>query len=174
MVVTVQKRNHQMQAGSDQMIYDTLEESLVALDELGTYDPAEIIKAYHIDLNYAPMPTHISGYTFPLTRTLFINERFNGHTSEVHPICHEIMHCLLDSSVEPLLESSYVSNSKIEARANDGAFYIMMKWYLQMSENDSADFDFIRFLDAFKIPPKLTYQAALVAEETIKIHHSNE
>ena len=150
------------------MIYDTLSEGLTAIDQLGTYNPDEIISAFDMDLNYSDdMPNHINGYTFPLTRTLFINSKYADRISEIHPKCHEIIHCLLDNSAEPLLESSYVSNTRIEARANDGAFYIMVKWYLQKTDIEPANFNILNFAKVFNLDPKLIYPAANVAEKII-------
>lgn len=154
--------------GCEPMIYETLDEGLTAIDQLGTYDPQSIIKSFDIDLHDADLPDDISGFTFPLTRTIFISTCFKGVIAEIHPICHEIIHCLLDNSVEPLLDRSYVSNSKIEARANAGAFYIMVHWYLQANDIEADDFDFERFQEAFAIQPKLSYEAANVAEAVIK------
>jgi len=156
------------------MIYSSLEEGLVAIDQLGAYDPDKIIKAFNIDLHYSNlMPDHINGYTFPLTRTLFINSKYADRISEIHPKCHEIIHCLLDNSAEPLLESSYVSNTRIEARANEGAFYIMVKWYLQKTDIEPANFNILNFVKIFSLDPKLIYPAANVAEKIINKHIQN-
>jgi len=153
------------------MIYDTLSEGLTAIDQLGTYNPDEIISAFDMDLNYSDdMPNHINGYTFPLTRTLFINSKYLGKLTEIHPKCHEIIHCLLDNNAEPLLESSYVSNTKIEARANNGAFYIMTKWYLEKTGINLADFNILDLAETFSLDAKLIYPAANIAEKIINKH----
>lgn len=153
------------------MIFNTLDEGLMAIDHLGNYNPDNIIKSFDMDLHYSNlMPNSINGYTFPLTRTLFINSKYMDKNTEVHPKCHEIIHCLVDNNAEPLLESSYVSNSRIEARANNGAFYIMIKWYLQLTGIEPSDFNILRFKEAFNLDPKLIYPAANVAEKIINKH----
>lgn len=153
------------------MIFSSLEEGLIAIDHLGTYDPDEIIKAFDIDLIYSDlMPNNINGYTFPLTRTLFINSKYLGRMTEIHPKCHEIIHCFVDNNAEPLLESSYVSNTRFEARANNGAFYIMVKWYLQRTGINPINFNILRFAETFSLDSKLIYPAANIAEKIIDKH----
>ncbi|CAM3210342.1 hypothetical protein [Lactiplantibacillus plajomi] len=149
------------------MIYDTLDEALTDIDKIGTWDPDYLISHYELDYRLvSDLPDNVSGYSLPLTRTFFVNSKAY---SIVFSKCHEIMHCLLDSTSEPLIDASMVSNSKIEARANHGAFYIMVRHYMNQTGLEPADFDVVRFGETCNLKPKFLFEAGNVAEEALNI-----
>jgi len=134
------------------MIYDTLDEALTDMQTLGTWDPDRLISHYGITYHYTSgLPDNIKGYSIPLTRTFFMNENV---ASPVFVKCHEFYHCLLDDSIEPLIDTSMVSNSKIEARANNGAYYIMLKDYINITGIEPSDFDLTRFVKFYNLDSK--------------------
>ncbi|WP_047999944.1 hypothetical protein [Lactiplantibacillus herbarum] len=149
------------------MIYDTLDEALTDMETLGTWDPDRLISHYGITYHYTSgLPNNIKGYSIPLTRTFFINENV---VSPTFVKCHEFYHCLLDDSIEPLLDTSMVSNSKIESRANHGAFYIMIKNYVNESGIEPQDFDLTRFSEAYHLEAKQQLFIRNIAENALGI-----
>ncbi|AVK62439.1 hypothetical protein C5Z25_12015 [Lactobacillus sp. CBA3605] len=149
------------------MIYDTLDEALTDMQTLGTWDPDRLISHYGITYHLTSgLPDNINGYSIPLTRTFFINEKTSFPTFVK---CHEFYHCLLDDSIEPLIDTSMVSNSKIESRANHGAFYIMIKNYVNESGIEPQDFDVTRFSDAYCLEPKQQLFIRNIAEDALGI-----
>lgn len=149
------------------MLYDTLDEALTDMNSLGTWDPDRILNHYGITCHYTQdLPSTINGYSLPLTRTFFINE---NAASPTFVKCHELQHCLLDSTVEPLIDTSMVSNTKIEARANLGALYIMVKHYIEQTGITPTEFNILRFGEAYELAPKYTFMAGNAAEMALGI-----
>ncbi|AVK60563.1 hypothetical protein C5Z25_01710 [Lactobacillus sp. CBA3605] len=149
------------------MIFETLDDALADISKLGTWDSDRLIAHYDISCQYTDdLPENVNGYSIPLTRTMFVNERA---ASPYHVQDHELMHCLTDSSSEPLIETAMVSNTKIEFRANFGAFCIMVMDYITKSGIEPEDFDILRFGKAYNIDTKYLLNARNAAEKMLKI-----
>ena len=149
------------------MIYDTLQEALTDMETLGTWDPDRLIRYFGITYHYtSDLPDNINGYSLPLTRTFFINENTK---SPIFVKCHELQHCFLDPTVEPLFDTCMVSISKIESRANRGAFYIMIKNYLNTTDIEPDDFNILRFAESYQLETKHLLFIRNVAEQELGI-----
>lgn len=148
------------------MLFDNLKSALADIDALGDYNLDRLIKHYDIDVQYANMTHTINGYTLPLTRTIFINNQLD-YTERIK--AHELMHCLLDDTVQPLIESIMVDGSKTENRADRGAFYVMIKEYIELTNIEPEDFDVLRFCKQYHIPDRYIFLAANVAEDALSV-----
>jgi len=115
---------------NEYMLFGNLKSAFADIDTLGDYNLDRLIKHYDIDAQYSNMTHTINGYTLPLTRTIFINNQLE-YTERIK--AHKLMHCLLDDTVQPLIESIMVDDSKTENRADRGAFYVMIKEYIELT-----------------------------------------
>ncbi|WP_338208268.1 hypothetical protein [Lactiplantibacillus paraxiangfangensis] len=150
------------------MIFETLDEALADISTLGTWDSDRLIAHYDVSCHYTDdLPDNVNGYSIPLTRTMFVNEKA---ASPYHVQNHELVHCLTESSSEPLIETSMVSNSKIEFKANFGAFCIMVMDYISKTGIEPENFDISRFGDAYKIDSKYLLIARNAAEHMLGIN----
>ncbi|PTM21769.1 hypothetical protein DA798_08620 [Lactobacillus sp. PFC-70] len=152
------------------MFFDTLDAALDAIDALQDYNLDRLIKRYGINCQYSSMmPERVYGFSLPLTNTMFIN----GNVDFTERIkAHEFIHCLIDDSASPLVESTYVNNSKIEARANQGGFYLMIKEYLSLTDIDPKEFNILTFSEQCHIPAKYIYTAGLAAEKVFNVKYT--
>ncbi|VDG18187.1 hypothetical protein [Lactobacillus sp. CBA3605] [Lactiplantibacillus mudanjiangensis] len=149
------------------MIYETLDEALIDISKLGTWDVDRLIKHYGIECEYTDaLPDNVNGYTFPLSKTIFVNTKAQAKR---YVKSHEFSHCLLDDTDEPLVETSMVSNSKIETRANLGAFYMMVKHYVSQTGITPNEFNILRFGEAYELAPKYAFMAGNAAELALGI-----
>jgi len=145
------------------MIFNTLDEALSDMNGLGTWNFNHLAAHYEVSCKYTDkLPKNINGYTIPLTRTMFINE---STPIPYFTKCHELTHCLLDSSSEPLIEATFVANSEIEAQANYGAFYIMINRYLDETGIDIKDINLVHFGAAYNLQPKYLLLAGTVIKQ---------
>ncbi len=97
------------------MLFDNLQSALAGIDTLVDYHLDSLINHYDIDVQYSNMTRTINGYALPLTRTIFINNQLD-YPERIK--AHELMHCLLDDTVQPLIKSIIVDGFKTENRAN--------------------------------------------------------
>ncbi|MBS0948338.1 hypothetical protein JK167_11685 [Levilactobacillus brevis] len=148
------------------MLFDTLDSALADIDKSSDYNLDRLIRNYDIDCRYEYLPNDIHGYSMPLTRTMFIN---NSLEFPDLVKAHELIHCLIDDSAEPLIESSYVSNSKIEGRADHGALYLMIKEYITLTGIEPEDFNVLNFCNQCRVPAKYVFQSANAAESALDI-----
>lgn len=148
------------------MLFDTLDSALASIDKSSDYNLDRLIKSYDIDCRYEYLPNSIRGYSMPLTRTMFINSSLE-FPDRVK--AHELIHCLIDDSAEPLIESTYVSNSRIENRADHGGLYLMIKEYITLTGIEPEDFNVLNFCEQCHIPAKYVFQSANVAESALNI-----
>lgn len=149
------------------MIFNSLDEAFDELNGFITFDIDYFIKHFQISLNYTDaLPSNINGFTVPLTRTMFVNAQSGD---QVFTKYHEFIHCLVDDSVEPLVESSYVSGAKIEHRANVGALAIMIKEYMIHTGLEPNQFNLIQFQQYYGLNSKYLYDAANEAERILGI-----
>lgn len=145
------------------MIFDSLEEALKNLDTFISYDIDAFIKYYKISLHYTEsLPENINGYTVPLTRTMFINERCKNKLFVEH---HELIHCLLDENAELLIESVYMEGTRIEHRADIGALSMMLKEYVLYLDTKPTEFNVVHFQQYYGLDDKYLYDIANVAEK---------
>lgn len=62
-----------------------------------------------------------------------------------------------------------MDGSKTENRADRGAFYIMIKEYIELTNIESGEFDVLRFCKQYHIPDKYIFLAADVAESALSV-----
>ncbi len=145
------------------MMYSDLPSALGAINDLGNYDFDTLVSCYDIDVQYTySLSENINGYTLPLTRTLFINV---FSESQEFTKYHELVHCLVDDTAEPLIETCFVSNSRIEHRANLGALYLMIQNYILQNDVYPESFSVTDFLQQYDLTKKYFDTAMEVARE---------
>jgi len=150
------------------MIFETLDNALADISTLGTWDSDRLIAHYDVSCHYTDdLPDNVNGYSIPLTRTMFVNEKA---ASPYHVQDHELIHCLTENSSEPLIETSLVSNSKIEFKANFGAFCIMVMDYITKTGIEPNDFDIVRFGENYNLESKYLLDARNAAEKMLGIN----
>ena len=149
------------------MLFDTLDEALADIDSLQDYNLDHLIKHYGISFQYSSsLPNRVYGFSLPYTNTMFIN----SNTEYPERIkAHELIHCLVDDSANPLIESTYVSNTKIEGRADRGGFYLMIMDYLNLTSIEPSQFNILKFCEQYHVPEKYVYTAGLVANQVLDI-----
>jgi Zn-dependent peptidase ImmA (M78 family) len=149
------------------MIFEDLDEALENLNERPVYDIDHFIKDFEIKVHYTDTLTdNINGYTIPMTKTLFINNRA---PAKLFVKCHEFTHCLLDSNSEPLIETSYMIGSRIEHRADMGALTIMVQQYVTNGLIEPHEFSVTRFQQDFGLHSKYLYDIAAAAERVLGV-----
>lgn len=133
------------------------------------FDYHELISDFDIDVVYTDtMPSKFLGYAVPDIQTIFIRT----HLSEIGQQfieAHEVTHVLLGSETAAFYHSSYVSNRKTELKANYGAFFILLRTYLNVWGISKSNFDIDRFLNYYEIPGMYYFQAQSFIE-----HHATE
>lgn len=145
------------------MIFGSLKEALANLDTFPSYNINAFIKYYQIGLHYTEsLPDNINGYTVPLIRTMFINERCKNKLFVEH---HELIHCLLDENAELLIESVYMEGTRIEHRADIGALSMMLKEYVLYLDTKPTEFNVVHFQQYYGLDDKYLYDIANVAEK---------
>lgn len=147
-------------------LFDGLDSALADIDASSDYNLDHLISRYDIDFEIEPMTKDINGFSLPLTRTMFVNQDLQYMD---HVKAHEIIHCLVDDSAEPLIESSYVNNSKIENRADWGGLYLMASEYQSLYDVEPESFNIIKFCAQCHIPKKYEFLAASAAEKVFNI-----
>ncbi|WP_143463737.1 hypothetical protein [Levilactobacillus enshiensis] len=152
-------------------LFDGLDSALADIDTLQDYNLDRLIDRYDIDFQSVLLPADINGYSMPLTRTMFINQNAE-YTDRVK--AHELIHCLVDNSVEPLIEGSLVNGSKIERRADWGGFYLMVKEYQSLYDVEPEVFNIVNFCEFAHVPSKYFYTAADAAEKVFNITISDK
>lgn len=153
--------------GTINLVFDTLDAALADVDTLQDYNLDRLIKHYEISCQYSSvMPENIYGFSYPLSKTMFINESIR-YSERIK--AHELIHCLVDDSAEPLIESSYVNNAKIESRADRGGLYLMIREWLNLTGVEPQDFNIETFCVQNHIPRKYVFMAADVAEQALDI-----
>lgn len=145
------------------MIFGSLKEALANLDTFPSYDLDAFIKYFRIGLHYTEsLPDNINGYTIPLTRTMFINEKCRNKLFVEH---HEFIHCLLDENAEPLIESVYMEGTKIEHRADVGALSMMVKEYVRYLDLKPSELNIIHLQQYYGLDDMYLYDIANVVEK---------
>ncbi|ARW21822.1 hypothetical protein [Levilactobacillus brevis] len=149
------------------MLFDTLDGAIADIDSLQDYNLDHLIKHYGISFQYSSnLPNRVYGFSLPYTNTMFIN----ANTEYPERIkAHELIHCLVDDSAEPLIESSFSSNAKIESRADRGGLYLMIHEWLAFTGIESQDFNIETFCVQNHIPRKYVFMAAGVAEQALDV-----
>lgn len=149
------------------MLFDNLESAIADIDALQDYNLDRLIKHYGISFQYSSeLPNRVYGFSLPYTNTMFINA--NTRYSE-RIKAHELIHCLVDDSANPLVESTYVNNSKTESQADRGGFYLMIHEWLDLTGVEPQDFNIETFCVQNHIPRKYVFMVADVAEQALKI-----
>lgn len=149
------------------MLFDTLDGAIADIDSLQDYNLDYLIKHYGISCQYSSsLPNHVYGFSLPYTNTMFVN--VNTEYPELVK-AHELIHCLVDDSASPLIESTYASNTKIEGRADRGGFYLMIMDYLSLTGIEPSQFNILKFCEQYHVPEKYIYIAALVATQVLDI-----
>lgn len=145
------------------MIFDSLKEALSSLDDFPSYDIDAFMRYYHISLHYTEsLPDNINGYSIPLTRTMFINEKSKDQLFVKH---HEFIHCLLDENAEPLIESQYMEGTRIEHRADVGALSMMIKEYVRYLDLKPSELNIMHFQQYYGLDDMYLYDIASAVEK---------
>ncbi|WP_334427176.1 MULTISPECIES: hypothetical protein [unclassified Levilactobacillus] len=152
-------------------LFDGLDSALADINTLQDYNLDRLISRYDIDFQSVQLPVDINGYSMPLTRTMFVNQN-TKYTDRVK--AHELIHCLVDDSVEPLMEGSLINGSRIERRADLGSFYLLIKEYQSLYDIDPEVFSIVRFCEFAHVPSKYFYTAADAAEKVFDITISDK
>lgn len=135
------------------MKYQSLNEIFENLDEDVT-DPLQLAKDFDCKVIESELPNHIQGFTEPTSQYIFINRDLNEMFKKF-VIAHELVHALLDSGSSYLLENERVSTLKTEARANKGAFFLLLRNYYYVLNIDG--FNICNFMNFYHIPEKYFY-----------------
>jgi len=150
------------------LLFDNLDSALADINALQDYNLDHLIKRYKISFQYSSeLPKRVYGFSLPYTNTMFVSQSLE-HGERVK--AHELIHCLVDDSANPLVESSTVNNSKIESRADWGGLYLMIKEYQSIYDVEPESFDIIQFCEYAYIPDKYVFMAANVAEKVFNIN----
>ncbi|MCH4172601.1 MAG: hypothetical protein LKF36_15385 [Lactobacillus sp.] len=125
------------------------------LDTENLSDPFEVADYYDILVKYSPLPDEVLGLSEPYSKTIFINETCDNP----YFVCgHEVIHSILDEDSAPLLNISYVSNSKIEHRADVGSFYMLFKMVQDECDYGGRRITVPEFMERFHIGQKYFYE----------------
>lgn len=135
------------------MKYQSLKEIWDNLDNNIT-DPYQIAKDFDCIVIEKPLPQHIQGFTEPISQYIFVNRNLNYRFKQF-VVAHELIHSLIDESPSYLEENSSVNTIKKEARANKGAFLLLLRNFCSIFNVDQ--FDVLDFMKYYRIPEKYYY-----------------
>lgn len=135
------------------MRYQSLKEIWDSLDDDIT-DPYQIAKDFDCIVIEKILPKHIQGFTEPISQYIFINQKLN-HRFKRFVVAHELIHSLIDKSPSYLEENSSVNTIKKEARANKGAFFLLLRNFYSIFNVE--EFDILDFMKYYQIPEKYYY-----------------
>lgn len=117
-------------------------------------DPYQIAEDFDCIVIERPLPKHVQGFTEPISQYIFVNQRLN-HQFKKFVVAHELIHSLIDKSPSYLEESSSVNTIKKEARANKGAFLLLLRNFYSIFNVD--ELDILDFMKYYHIPEKYYY-----------------
>lgn len=118
--------------------------------------PFEVASYYDINVKFAPFPRSVYGLSEPCSKTIFINE---SCTENKYFVCgHEVIHSILDDDSAPMLNISYVTNSKIEHRADVGSYYMLYKMIQSELDYGCSSITVNWFMGRFNINAKYYYE----------------
>lgn len=149
------------------MIYDTLDEALTAVDESGKYSIQELLNVYDISVQYKHLTDNVIGFAFPTTRTIFAEQDLVDRPIFERVLSHEFIHCLLDDDSNPLLENSFVYNTKAESTADVGGFYIMLRNFSSEYDTPPESISIEGFMDAYEIKSEYYYRVKKALQKLI-------
>ena len=132
------------------MKFYSIQELWHNLDENVT-DPQQIAKDFDCPVLEKALPTHIYGFTEPISQYIFINGSLDNQFKKF-VIAHELIHALLDDTPSYLSTLSNVNTIKKEARANKGAFLLLLRHYLSFLSPETINLS--QFMDFYNIPNK--------------------
>lgn len=135
------------------MKYQSLKEIWDSLDDDVT-DPYQIAKDFDCIVIEKTLPKYIQGFTEPISQYIFVNRKLN-HRFKKFVVAHELIHSLVDKSPSYLEENSSVNTIKKEARANKGAFFLLLRNFYSIFNVD--EFDILDFMKYYQIPEKYYY-----------------
>lgn len=128
------------------MIWDSLDSNVT--------DPYQIAKDFDCIVIERKLPKHILGFTEPISQYIFINQKLNQRFKKF-VVAHELIHSLIDKSPSYLEVSCSANTIKKEARANKGAFFLLLRnFYSIFNVNE---FDITDFMKYYQIPEKYYY-----------------
>ncbi|XRJ96368.1 hypothetical protein ACPBEI_08185 [Latilactobacillus sakei] len=122
------------------------------------YDYRELLVDFNIEIvNTDNMPDKYLGFAIPGTRTIFMKNGIT-HINPEFIEAHETTHILLGSIPAAFYNSSYVSNRKVESQANEGAYFILLRKYVNNFDLSREDFILENFMNSYKIPNMYYFQ----------------
>lgn len=144
------------------MRYQSIKEVWDSLDNDVT-DPYQIAKDFDCVVMEKILPKHIQGFTEPIFQYIFVNQELKQRFKQF-VVAHELIHCLIDKSPSYLEENSSVNTIKKEARANKGAFFLLLRHYYSIFNVN--EFDILDFMNYYQIPEKYYYFFEQCIKET--------
>ncbi|GEP21145.1 hypothetical protein FC71_GL001022 [Latilactobacillus sakei subsp. carnosus DSM 15831] len=134
------------------------------------FDYQKLINEFNIDIvRTNEMPETLLGLAVPRTRTIFINTA-PSPVGETFVLIHELTHVLMGVESAAFYKSSYVSTRKNEVMANNGAFFILVREFINQWSIDKLHFNVNTFMDYYRIPLMYYFQIeAFVAQHVDEI-----
>lgn len=134
------------------------------------FDYQKLINEFDIDIvRTNEMPETLLGLAVPRTRTIFINTA-PSPVGETFVLIHELTHVLMGVESAAFYKSSYVSTRKNEVVANNGAFFILVREFINQWGIDKSHFNIESFLNYYRIPPMYYFQTeAFIAQHADEI-----
>lgn len=135
--------------------FESLQELKDNLDNDVT-DPYQIAKDFNLKIVETALPPSIDGFCEPTSQYLIINSKITDQSFKLFVIAHETVHALLDSH-PAALESNTVNTLKTEARANEGAFYLLERHYKAMTGLEDNQICIQDFMNTYHLPMYFYY-----------------
>ncbi|MDR7924343.1 ImmA/IrrE family metallo-endopeptidase [Latilactobacillus sakei subsp. sakei] len=121
-------------------------------------DYTKLITEFDIDIvRTDEMPDTLLGLALPKTRTIFLNNN-QSTIGESFILSHELTHVLMGVESAAFYKSSYVSTRKTEVAANEGAFFMLIKEFINKWSIDKFNFNVEGFINYYRIPSMYYFQ----------------
>lgn len=121
-------------------------------------DYTKLITEFDIDIvRTDEMPNTLLGLALPKTRTIFLNNN-KSTIGESFILAHELTHVLMGVESAAFYKSSYVSTRKTEVAANEGAFFMLIKEFINKWSIDKFNFNVENFINYYRIPSMYYFQ----------------
>lgn len=104
-----------------------------------SYDPFEI--AHHLDIEIVyttKLPNGYHGLAVPELNTIFIASFLNGSNYSYFVCAHELIHITEHDGINSFYNANRYSRSKMEYEADNGAIFLLCKYYLYHVASDES------------------------------------
>lgn len=136
------------------MRYASLDEFFNELDDDVT-DPYKIANDFDCRIVESELPSSVYGFSEPISQYIVINKSIDKRF-KYFVVAHELVHSLLDCHL-CYLESGSVNTLKTEARANFGAYYLLIRNYIALTGFNLQEININAFMNAYHLPSYFYY-----------------